>query len=89
MGSKKLENRTNSLLTDSKIEIEDRKTEGIITYSTEQQNFKFKVNSWGVIIEFTLYELKCTIHDILQQMGFYHTSKNPCVMMRVNHKTKS
>ena len=22
-------------------------------------------------------------------MGFYHTTKNPCVMMRVNHKTKS
>ena len=22
-------------------------------------------------------------------MGFYHTAENPCVMMRVNHKTKS
>ena len=22
-------------------------------------------------------------------MGFYHTTENPCVMMRVNHKTKS
>ena len=22
-------------------------------------------------------------------MDFYHTTENPCVMMRVNHKTKS
>ena len=22
-------------------------------------------------------------------MAFHHTTKNPCVMMRVNHKTKS
>ena len=22
-------------------------------------------------------------------MGFYYTTENPCVMMRVNHKTKS
>ena len=51
--------------------------------------FKFMVNSQGVNIEFTLYELKCTIHAILQHMGFYHTTENPCVMMRVNHKTKS
>ena len=43
----------------------------------------------GVIIEFTLYELKCTIHAILQHMGFYHTTENPCVKMRVNHKTIS
>ena len=40
-------------------------------------------------IEFTLYELKCTIHAILQHMGFYHTTQNPCVMMKVNHTTKS
>ena len=26
---------------------------------------------------------------ILQQMGFYPTTENPCVMMRVNHITKS
>ena len=44
---------------------------------------------WGVNIEFTLYELKWTIDAILQHMGFYHTIENPCVMMRVNHKTKS
>ena len=83
-----MENRTNSLLP-FQIEIENRKVEGPITYSTEQQIFKFKVNSLGVNIEFTLYELKCTNHAILQHMGFYHTTENPCVMMRVNHKTKS
>ena len=71
------------------IEIENRKGEGLITYSTDQQIFKFKFNSWGVNIEFTLYELKCTIHAILQHMGFYHTTENPCVMMRANHETKS
>ena len=77
------------LTTTFQIEIENRKVDGLITYSNEQQIFKFKVNSWGVNIEFTLYELKCTINAILQHMGFYHTTENPCVMMRVNHKTKS
>ena len=89
MGSKKLENRTNSLLPNSKLKLKTEKFEGQITYSTDQQIFKFKVNSWGVNIEFTLYELKCTIDAILQHMGFYHTTENQCVMMRVNHKPKS
>ena len=66
------------LTTTIQIEIENRKVEGLITYSTDQQIFKFKVNSWGVNIEFTLYELKCTIDAILQHMGFYHTTENPC-----------
>ena len=44
---------------------------------------------WGVNIDFTLYELKCTINAILQHMGFNYTIENPCVLMRVNHKTKS
>ena len=26
--------------------------------------------------------------SILQHMGFYHTTENPCFMMRVSHKTK-
>ena len=77
------------LTTTFQIEIENRKVEGLITYSTDQQIFKFKGNSWGVNIEFTLYELKCTIHAILQHMGFYHTTENPCVIMRANHQTKS
>ena len=71
------------------MEMENRKVEGLITNSTDQQIFKFKVNSWGVNIEFTLYELKCTIDAILQHMGFYPTTENPCIKMRVNHKTKS
>ena len=71
------------------MEIANRKVEGLITHSTEQQIFKIKVDSWGVNIEFTLYELKWTIDAILQHMGFYHTTENPCIKMRVNHKTKS
>ena len=77
------------LATTFQIEIENRKSGGLINYSTDQQIFNFKVNSWGVNIEFTLYELKCTIHAILQHMGFYHTTENPCAMMRAKHNTKS
>ena len=87
--------QANHLSTKFQMEIENRKVEGLITYSTDQQIFKFKVNSgssqelWGVNTDFSAYELKWTIHAILQHMGFYHTTENPCVMMRVNHKTKS
>ena len=77
------------LTTTFQIEIENREVEGLITYSTDQQILEFNVNFWGVNIEFTLYELKWTIHAILQHMDFYHTTENPCVMMRVNHETKS
>ena len=88
-GEQEIGKQDKLLTTTFQIEIENRKVEGLITYSTDQQIFKFKVNSWGVNIEFTLYELKCTIDAILQHMGFYHTTENPCVIMRVNHKTKS
>ena len=44
---------------------------------------------WGVNTDFSTYELKWTTDAILQHMGFYHTTENPCVMMRENHKTKS
>ena len=88
--------KQDKLLTSTfQIENENQNIEGLVTYSTDQQIFKFKLNSgnnqemWGVNIEFTLYELKCTINAILQHMGFYPTTENPCVMMRVNHKTKS
>ena len=77
------------ITTNFEVKIKNRNVEGLITYSTEQQIFRFKINSWGVNNEFTLYELKCTIDAILQHMGFYHTTENPCVKMRVNHKTKS
>ena len=88
-GEQEIGNQDKLLTTKFQIEIENRKVEGLITHSTEQQIFKFKVNSWGVNIECTLYELKWTIHTTLQHMGFYHTTENPCVKMRVNHKTKS
>ena len=37
--------------TKFQIEIQNRKVEGLITYATDQQIFKFKVNSWEVNIE--------------------------------------
>ena len=94
-GEQEIGKQDKLLTTTFQIEIENRKVERLITYSTEHQFFKFKVNSgnnqelWGVNIQFTLYELKWTIDAILQHMGFYHTTENSCVMMRVNHKTKS
>ena len=87
-GEQEIGKQDKLLTTTFQIEIKNRKVEGLITYSTDQQIFKFKVNSWGVNIEFTFYELKCTIHAILQHMGFYHTTENPCVMMRAKHNTK-
>ena len=88
-GEQEIGKQDKLLTTTFQIKIENRKVKGLITYSTDQQIFKFKVNSWGVNIEFTLYELKWTIHAILQHMGFYHTTETPCVMMRENHKPKS
>ena len=88
-GEQEIGKQDQLLTTTFQIEIENRKVEGLITYSTDQQIFKFKVNSWGANIEFMLYELKWTIDAILQHMGFYHTTENPCVIMRANHKTKS
>ena len=92
MGSKKLGKQDKLITTTFQTEIENQQVEGLINYSKDQQIFKFNLNSennqelWGVNIEFTYYELKCTIYAILQHMDFYHTTENPCVMMRVNHK---
>ena len=92
-GEQEMGKQDKLLTTNVQIEIENRKVEGLI--STEQQIFKFKVNSgssqelWGVNTDFSSYELKWTIDAILQHMGFYPTTENLCVMMRVNHKTKS
>ena len=69
-GEQEIGKQDKLLTTTFQIKIENRKVEGLIAYSTDQQIFKFKVNSWGVNIEFTLYELKCTINAILQHMGF-------------------
>ena len=83
------------LTTDFEMEIENRKVVGLITYSTDQQIFKFKVKSgtdqevWGVYIDSQANQNKWTIHGILLHMGFYVTTENPYVMMRENHKTKS
>ena len=77
------------------VKAENRKVEGLITYSTDQQIFKFKVNSgtdqevWGVYIDSQSNQNKWTIHGILLHMGFYVTTENPNVMMKENHKTKS
>ena len=84
-GEQEIGKQDKLLTTKFQIEIENRKVQGLITYSTDQEIFKFKVSSWGVNIEFTLYELKCTIHAILQHMSFYHTTENPCIKMRVNY----
>ena len=60
------------LTTKFQIKIENRKVEGLITYSTDQQIFKFKVNSgnnqelWGANTDFSSYELKWTIDAIWQ-----------------------
>ena len=83
------------LTTNFQVEMENQKLEGLIMYSTEQQIFKFKVNSgnnqelWGVNADFSSYELKWTIHGILQHMCFYCTTENPNVMRRENLKEKS
>ena len=59
-GEQEIGEQDKLLTTTFQIEIENQKVEGLITYSTEQQIFKFKANSgnnqqlWGVNIEFTL-----------------------------------
>ena len=94
-GEQEIREQDKLLTTNVQIEIENRKFERLITYSTDQQIFKFKVNSGnnqelqGVNTDLPTYELQWTIDAILQHMHFYHTIESPCVMMRVNHKTKS
>ena len=83
------------LTTNFEVKVKNRKVEGLIIYSTDQQIFKFKVNSgtdqevWGVYIDFQSIHSKWTIDAILQHMGFYATTENPNVMMRENHNTQS
>ena len=86
--------KEDELLT-TNFEIENRKVEGLITYSTDQQIFKFKVKSgtdqevWGVNIDSQSNQNKWTIHSVLLHMGFYVPTENPNVMMRENHETNS
>ena len=83
------------LTTNFEVKVKNQKVEGLITYSTDQQIFKLKVNSetdqevWGVYIDFQSIHSKWTIDAILQHMGFYVTTENPNVMMRDNHNTLS
>ena len=44
---------------------------------------------WGVNVDFKSYQNKWKIDAILQHMGFYSPTENPCVMMRENLETKS
>ena len=46
-GEQKIGKQDKLLTTTFQIEIENRKVKGLLTYSTDQQIFKFKVNSWG------------------------------------------
>ena len=89
----KTNGQENKLLTTNfEVKVENRKVEGLITYSPDQQIFKLKVNSgtdqevWGVYIDFQSIHSKWTIDAILHHMGFY---ENPNVMMRENHNTQS
>ena len=83
------------LTTNFEVKVEIRKVEGLITYSTDLQIFKLKVNSetdqevWGVYIDFQSIHSKWTIDAILQHMGFYVITEYPNVMMRENHDTQS
>ena len=88
--------KDNKLLTTNfEVKPENQRVEGLITYSTDQEIVKLKVNSgtdqevWGVYIDSQSNQNKWTIHGILLLMGFYVTTENPNVMMRENHKTKS
>ena len=94
-GEQEIGKQNKLLTTKFQIEIENQKVKGLVTFSTEQQIFKFKVNSgnnqelWGVDTNFSSYELKWTVDAILQHMVFYPKTENPHVMMRVNQTTKS
>ena len=64
------------LATNFEVKVENRKDEGLITYSTDQQIFRFKVNCetdqevWGSFIDFQSNHSKWMINAILQHMGF-------------------
>ena len=44
---------------------------------------------WGVNVDFKAYQKIWTVDAILQHMGFYSPTENPCVTMRENLKTQS
>ena len=82
-GEQEIGKQDKLLTTKFQIEIENRNVEGLITYSTDQQIFKFKLNPGnkelsGVNIEFTLYELKCTIDAILPYGFLSYNRESMC-----------
>ena len=64
------------LTTNFEVKVENRKVEWLITYSTDQQIFKFKVNSgtdqevWVVYVDSQSNQNKWTIHGIFTTYGF-------------------
>ena len=64
------------LTTNFEVKAENQKVERVITYSTDQWIFKFKVKSgtdqevWGVYIDSQSNQNKWTIHGILPHIGF-------------------
>ena len=91
MGSEKLENRTNSLQPSFNLKLKTEKLKGSepIQLINKFSNSGNNQELWGVNTDFSSYELKWTIDASLQHLGFYPTTENACVMMRVNHITKS
>ena len=85
--------KQNKLLTMKfQIKTESRRAHNLFNRAT---NYQFKVNSgnnqdlWGVNTDFSSSELKWTIDAIFQHVGFYPTTENPCIMMRVSQITNS
>ena len=93
-GEQKNRKDNNLLTTNFEVKVENRKVEGLIGYSTDQQIFKFKVNSgtnqqlWGFYLDFNSHHSKWTNDAILQHLGLYSPTENPNVMMRENHNTQ-
>ena len=89
------ENKLLGVSTNFEVKVKNREFQGLVTYSTDQQIFKFKVDSgtdqevWEVYIDFQSIHSKWTIDAILQHMGIYVTTENPNVMMRENYNTES
>ena len=73
------EQESKLLITNFEVKVLNRKVEGLITYSTDQQIFTLKVNSgtdqevWRVYIDFQPIHSKWTIGAILQHMVLCNT----------------
>ena len=56
---------------------------------TSNSDIMINLELWGVNVDCNSYDQKWTIDGILQNMGFYPPTENPCVMMRENLKIRS